>query len=156
MLRKQHLFRPAQSREAYTQRSIERAFPTGHWVEEPQEGEAEAAEVPGCDPGGSGFESHTPLSPATVFVGVPPPGAQLPDGTPASPTDPKLKHSVQRTGLPAVLFTRKQDASKFASDLVREAKAQGADVDGNATAGWRITPPVGDPWGMKVFSRGKP
>lgn len=37
------LFRPPMSREAYTQRAIERAFPTGHWVEDAQDTEEDHA-----------------------------------------------------------------------------------------------------------------
>lgn len=52
------LFRPVAERREYA-RHLKSAFPSGYWVED-HEGEAEVAEVPGCEPGGSGFESRTP------------------------------------------------------------------------------------------------
>ena len=58
--------RPVVSRENYALQQIEQAFPGGEWVDGAQEEEAEVVEVPGCDPGGSGFESHTPLSVALI------------------------------------------------------------------------------------------
>jgi hypothetical protein len=58
------------SRENYVLTQIEKTFPGGEWVDgTPQEEEAEVAEVPGCEPGGRGFESLTPLS-VTVIGGT--------------------------------------------------------------------------------------
>lgn len=72
MLKKTKLVRPTVSREDYLLRNIERAFPGGEWVDEPQEreGEAEVAEVPGCEPGGRGFESLTPPHSVAIIGGT--------------------------------------------------------------------------------------
>jgi hypothetical protein len=107
----------------------------------------------GTDPPAGESAPAPPRGPA---VYDPPSSAELPDGTPADPEDPKLKHSVQRTGRPAVLFKTKAEASKFAAALVKEAKEAGASVSGSAsTARWSIYPTTGDPWGMGIFSKPK-
>lgn len=68
-MRKQKIFRPVVAREVYTRQAIESAWPSGDWVEETPEVEAEVVEVPGRDPGGTGFESQTPLSNNLTIIG---------------------------------------------------------------------------------------
>lgn len=68
------LFRPVAERREYA-RHLKSAFPSGYWVED-HEGEAEVAEVPGCEPGGSGFESRTPPH-LTVIAAQTPMGARI-------------------------------------------------------------------------------
>ena len=66
MLKRPRTVRPSVSREEYLLRNMMRAFPGGEWVDSTPEEEAEVAEAPGCEPGGRGFESLTPLSVALI------------------------------------------------------------------------------------------
>lgn len=52
-------FRPLQSREAYTQRNLERAFPTGEWAEESPQATESAGSPTGSSSGRPERQPHT-------------------------------------------------------------------------------------------------
>jgi hypothetical protein len=145
--------RPLVSREEYIQRGLEQAFPGGQWLSGEGVAPTTGREV---EPSAPSLPVSAVASPVTVLELERPTEATLPDGTPADPTNPKLKHAVQRTGLPAVMFARKSDATAFAAALIASAKEAGSSVGGNASlARWAVYPPNGAPWGMGIFSRPK-
>lgn len=64
---KPKIVRPQVDRETYTLQTIEQVFPGGEWVDNPQEGEAEVVEAPGCEPGT--LEGSSPSSLSLTVIG---------------------------------------------------------------------------------------